>query len=320
MVSIQDIKAQLTGLKRYGSGLVGVFVGGTSGIGESTAREFVRYAVKPRIYLVGRSQEQADLLKEEFQALNPESQINFIKSDVAQLRNVDAVCEEIKAKDDKINLLCLSAGIMTLKGRDETPEGLDKKLSLHYYSRLRFTQNLLPLLNNAANSSGDISVKPLARVLSVLGATLESPVNLKDLDLKTTYSISNAANHAITMTTLSFHKLAQSNPGVTFIHSQPGGVNTNLLRTFPGWVKFAFDKTAWMLKPWMVPIQESGERHVWASTNDEFGREKVVLVWQDSKAHTNPKVDAMMKDVTMDKVFEHTEDVFRKVCKEDGKF
>lgn len=95
-----------------------MLVGGTSGIGESTAREFVRYAVKPRIYLVGRSQEQADLLRGEFQSLNPESQINFIKSDVAQLRNVDAVCEEIKAKEDKINVLCLSAGIMTIKGRD----------------------------------------------------------------------------------------------------------------------------------------------------------------------------------------------------------
>lgn len=95
-------------------------VGGTSGIGESTAREFVRHTIKPRIYLVGRSQEQADLLKQEFEALNPESQINFIKSDVAQLRNVDAVCEEIKAKEDKINILFLSAGIMTMKGRDGT--------------------------------------------------------------------------------------------------------------------------------------------------------------------------------------------------------
>lgn len=58
------------------------------------------------------------MLKQEFQTLNPESQINFIKSDVSELRNVDAVCEKIKAKEDKINLLCLSAGIMTIKGRD----------------------------------------------------------------------------------------------------------------------------------------------------------------------------------------------------------
>jgi NADP-dependent 3-hydroxy acid dehydrogenase YdfG len=99
-------------------------VGGTSGIGESTAREFIRYASKPRVYLVGRSQEQADLLKTEFSEINPDSQVNFIKSDVALLRNVDAVCEEIKAKEEKINLLFLSAGILTMKGRDgEQPHG-----------------------------------------------------------------------------------------------------------------------------------------------------------------------------------------------------
>jgi hypothetical protein len=122
------------------------------------------------------------------------------------------------------------------------------------------------------------------------------------------------------MTTLSFHKLSQTNPAITFIHSQPGGVNTNLLRDYPSWVKFAFDKTAFLIKRWMVPIQDSGERHLWAATNDEFGKEKVVLVWQDSKAHTNPKVDTMMKDGTMDKVWEHTEDVFGKVCRESGTF
>jgi hypothetical protein len=37
---------------------------------------------------------------------------------VSLLRNVDAVCEEIKAKEEKINLLVLSAGILTMKGRD----------------------------------------------------------------------------------------------------------------------------------------------------------------------------------------------------------
>jgi short-subunit dehydrogenase len=95
-----------------------IAVGGTSGIGETTAREFVRYTINPRVYLVGRSQEQADHIQAEFKELNPESQVNFIQSDVSLLRNVDKVCDEIKAKEEKINVLFLSAGIMTMKGRD----------------------------------------------------------------------------------------------------------------------------------------------------------------------------------------------------------
>lgn len=93
-------------------------VGGTSGIGEFTAREFVRYTRAPRVYLVGRSQEQADRLITEFKELNKEARTQFIQSDVSLLRNVDEVCEEISAKEDKVNLLVLSAGIMTMKGRD----------------------------------------------------------------------------------------------------------------------------------------------------------------------------------------------------------
>jgi short-subunit dehydrogenase len=93
-------------------------VGGTSGIGETTAREFVRYTTKPRVYIVGRSQEAADKLVPEFKKINPESHVEFIKSDVALLKNVDEVCTQIKAKEEKINLLCLSAGIITMEGRN----------------------------------------------------------------------------------------------------------------------------------------------------------------------------------------------------------
>jgi NADP-dependent 3-hydroxy acid dehydrogenase YdfG len=93
-------------------------VGGTSGIGETTAREFVRHTAKPRAYIVGRSQEAGDKLVTEFKELNAESQVEFIKSDVALLRNVDEVCKQIKAKEEKVNLLCLSAGIMTMNGRN----------------------------------------------------------------------------------------------------------------------------------------------------------------------------------------------------------
>lgn len=107
-----------------------MLVGGTSGIGESTAREFVRYTDKPRVYLVGRSQEQADLIKKECHELNPESQISFIQSDVSLLRNVDRACDEIRTKEEKINILFLSAGFLTMKGRDG--------LSLSYHLLITF--------------------------------------------------------------------------------------------------------------------------------------------------------------------------------------
>ena len=96
-------------------------MGGTSGIGETTAREFVRHTVQPRVYLVGRNEPEASRIITDLQAINPQGKISFLKSDVSLLRSVDTTCDEIKAKEEKINLLFMSPGIMTLKGRDGNP-------------------------------------------------------------------------------------------------------------------------------------------------------------------------------------------------------
>ena len=93
------------------AGLVAVFVGGTSGIGEISLRTLVKYTSKPRIYIVGRSQDAADRISEESKALNPNGEFIFLKADVSLVRVVDEVCKEIKAREKFINLLFLSAGV-----------------------------------------------------------------------------------------------------------------------------------------------------------------------------------------------------------------
>jgi NAD(P)-dependent dehydrogenase (short-subunit alcohol dehydrogenase family) len=60
---------------------------------------------------------QASQIIAELHALNGQAKVDFIKSDVSLLRNVDVACDEIKSREEKINLLFLSAGILTTKGR-----------------------------------------------------------------------------------------------------------------------------------------------------------------------------------------------------------
>lgn len=294
-------------------------MGGTSGIGENSAREFIRHTIKPRVYLVGRSAEQAAALKTEFQQLNPESSVQFIQNDVSLLRNVDKACDEIKSKEDKINLLVLSAGIMTAKGRDETIEGLDKKLSLHYYSRLRFAQNLLPLLNAALNPE----TKAPASVISVLGAGLENTINLSDLSLKSNYSLSTCATHAITMNTLSFQHLASQNSKISFIHTQPGGVSgTNLLRGYPGFITTMMNFAAiTVFRPWVTSVKECGERHIWAGMAAGFTGGQAILIGPKGAKTGNMKVlEKLRQDGIEEKVWDHTMEVFEKVCDKNEKY
>ncbi len=97
-----------------------ITAGATSGIGESTLKQWCRQATKPRVYVVGRSQDAADRILSELKTIQPETEAHFIRKDLTLLKNVDEVCEEIKAKESKLNLLFMTQGTMSLKGRDGT--------------------------------------------------------------------------------------------------------------------------------------------------------------------------------------------------------
>ena len=92
------------------SGMVAVFVGGTSGIGGHALKSFAEHARSPLIYLVGRSQEAADVIIADCTKLNPDGRYIFIQSDVSLLNNVVQVCERILSETKTINLLFQSQG------------------------------------------------------------------------------------------------------------------------------------------------------------------------------------------------------------------
>lgn len=114
MVTLEQVRASNADIKtRYPRGLVAVFAGATSGIGETSLREFVRHTPEPRVYIIGRSQEACDRLDAELRALNPGARYHFIRStDLSLLRNVDEVCDEIRRQEKAINVLFMSQGGM----------------------------------------------------------------------------------------------------------------------------------------------------------------------------------------------------------------
>lgn len=118
---VQKSNAQIT--TTHPAGLVAVFAGATAGIGETSLREFARHTSKPRIYVVGRSQEACERLDVDLKGVNPEGQYIFIRSDVSLLRNVDDVCRQIRDKESAINVLFMSQGTLNFsKGEQEIPQ------------------------------------------------------------------------------------------------------------------------------------------------------------------------------------------------------
>ncbi len=144
----------------------------------------------------------------------------------------------------------------------ETSEGLDRKLTTNYYSRLRFTQQLLPLLQSASPQ--------FSRVVSVLAPGGEGTLDFNDLDLKQNFSLLKAAAHTVTMTDFAFEELATKNPTVSFVHSYPGGVKTGFFKESSYALRSAMRVAFAVLSPWTLGIEESGERHLYAATGAAY--------------------------------------------------
>jgi len=179
---------------------VAIFVGGTAGIGQGLVEAFGEHVKgKAHIVIIGRNQEAANTILASLpKPKDGEHTHEFVQCDVSRMKNIQAVTQDLNKRLPKLNFLFMSQGFMTTKGREETEEGLDKKLAVHYYSRWKFTNDFLPLLKKAKDAGED------AKVLSVLGAGKGGDIDLGDLGLKKTYTTAAAGLQAPTYNDLAF--------------------------------------------------------------------------------------------------------------------
>ena len=111
----------------------------TAGIGAGVAKAFAKYGPKdanaPYIILIGRSRQGAEDVINEMKKHNSNGKYEFVQGDLSLMKGVRGVAAEIAGKVEGINYLCMSPGIMTMKTKDDTEEGIDRKMALHFYSR-----------------------------------------------------------------------------------------------------------------------------------------------------------------------------------------
>ncbi|KAK0264758.1 hypothetical protein LTS16_000068 [Friedmanniomyces endolithicus] len=330
MVSINDVREANAKGKSI-KGLVCVFVGGTGGIGASTAQELFRRTTSPRAYIVGRSPDKGEQLCKELKDINPEGEAFFIEKDISILKDVDEVCDYLKSREPKIHCLFLTAGYMTLQGRRETVEGLDKKMSVNYYSRMRFIFNLIANVEEAAAQN------ELARVITVLAAGSEGDVRMDDLGLEHNFTLHACLAHCVVMTDFMVEQLAVKYPSVSFSHSYPGTVKTGIANQLTGPVRLAVKVLYAVMTPWILNVQESGERHFFQmsnqcypsrqghavgipapedatpmkGSNNEVGSGAYLLDW-DCKSAGDSKILTKYRELGLPvKVWEHTLEMFQ---------
>ncbi|KAI3324401.1 putative short-chain dehydrogenases/reductase [Xylariaceae sp. AK1471] len=277
MVALSDIIASNESIpSALPKGLVAVFVGGTSGVGEYTLKAFTKYAREPRILVIGRSQEAADRILAECRQLSPGGHFEFMRADVSLLKNIDDVCRQIKEKVSVINILFQSQGTMAFNTK--TAEGLPLAFSLPTHSRARFILNLLPLLQRADS---------LRRVVSVGAATCEGPIDLKDIS-GWGFPLRRWRDQVASVGTLLLEEAQRRAPDVAFIHTVPGIVESGILRDVQPTLRLSIIiGISRLLAPLInTPPVECGERHLFVATSAAFAP-------SHGTSHTGVPVDGM---------------------------
>ncbi|RSL53494.1 hypothetical protein CEP54_010377 [Fusarium duplospermum] len=193
-------------------------VGGTSGIGYAMACRVAAEASTSVVTISGRTKPQNI----------PHANITFRPLEATSMRQIKQYTDDFKAQGQRLDLLIMTQGIMTMAGRTETPEGIDRKMALHYYGKQLLIRELLPVMSEDG------------KVVIVFDGWLGSPDKLiwEDLDLKTHYSLGKAADHCMSMNDamVQYYAAQQKATGVGqrhFVHAWPGGVSSGLWRELP---------------------------------------------------------------------------------------
>ncbi|KAI0769730.1 hypothetical protein BD413DRAFT_556404 [Trametes elegans] len=181
------------------------------------------------------------------------------------MKSVQATTSTLRARLPKLNFLVLSPGIFNLRGRDDTEEGIDRRLGLHYYARWKFIHDLLPVLQNATDAGED------AKVMSVLAPGTGRPVDLDDLGLKKSYTLPKAGMTSPTYTDLMMESYAEQSPGTAFIHIYPGHVRTPLLRTSHPILRILNPLTHVLTYPLTITPEYCAENMFYALVHSEPG-------------------------------------------------
>ena len=254
---------------------VAVALGGTQGIGLGTAIALNR-AFQGRLHIIFASR-SAESSKERILAELPfptgsqdgAGRVEFVNCDASSFGSVKALALKVKeiveSNGGAVNYVITTCGQLTTEGTDRTPDGVEKKLAMNYYSRFLLCEQLLPNME-AAREKG----QP-ARFLSVLAPGRGGELNMDDFGLEKEAQISGTSwlrrsrwlreaekagvgygdftcevNYRVSCSSQpnsmilirDGQYLAKQHPNLSFLHTFPGFVNTGVLNTLPRAIRF----------------------------------------------------------------------------------
>ncbi|TLW89704.1 SDR family NAD(P)-dependent oxidoreductase [Saccharomonospora piscinae] len=118
--------------------------GATDGLGRALVGELASRGAR----VLAHGRDPAKL-----RALRDETGVEVVRADLAELRQVDRLAEELLQRDERLDVLVNNAGVGTGRDpsrREESRDGYELRFAVNYLAAYHLTRRLLPLLRAPA--------------------------------------------------------------------------------------------------------------------------------------------------------------------------
>jgi len=276
------------------SGKVILVTGGYSGIALGVIKVLLTRGAK--VYMAGRSQSKAEEAIEIIKAETGGKAPVFLYLDLADLTTVKAAANEFLSKENRLDILFNSAGVMIPPKDQLTVQGYDLQFGINALGHFYLTKLLLPTLVSTAKLNPDGKVRvvaPSSGAHHLHGLSFDTFKDGPARNKLGEWSLYSQSKYAVVVVA---RELARryGDQGIVSLSLNPGNVNTNLQRRVPRWQHKAM---ALMLHP----VEPNGRMpYLWAATAPETAdyNGKYIIPWGrvgKARADTqDPKVGAKL--------------------------
>lgn len=229
-------------------GRVVAITGANAGIGRATAEALARMGA--RVLACGRNAQKLDVAVAEIKAKTGNGEVEALVGDLASLKDVARLADEISARAEELDVLINNAGL-TVDRRMDSVDGYELTFAVNHLAPFVLTNRLLAQLEfSTAGRVVTVSSAMHTRVKALDVATLADP---PAVDWGTTYGASKLCNILFT------RALARRYPrgAVTANCLHPGVIATEI---GGGGDLSGVTGLAWRVAKWFMPGPEKGAR------------------------------------------------------------
>jgi NAD(P)-dependent dehydrogenase (short-subunit alcohol dehydrogenase family) len=245
-------------------GKVVLVTGANAGIGKATIHAIALH--NPAcIYLCARRRSAAESAASELKAQTKYGKIHVLDLDLASLNSVKNCAAEFNAKETRLDLLFLNAGVASTAPA-LTKEGYEYQFGINHLGHAFLTQLLLPKMmeTKRADPKADVRIVVTSSNAAFAPMLPKGGLVLEAMRQPDAFSPIGLYAHSKLCNVLFTRKLAQRYPDITITAAHPGVVKSTIWGKGAGGL-FSVLYTPIRLATW-VSIDEGAKSQLWCGT------------------------------------------------------